>query len=177
MTSAALNKIKAKYQITDDDLSSIVAYVVTGNKSWAWRQGVGRESTAKAGSVGVIAARYFGDDNISNVVVNVGGIFSKELGETLGLNEVSTETEKEKEKEVSNNETNPDEVLKAGMSKAETINVLNNLAKRVRDPKQLADITLKITNLMEFQSTTDTSNTPIIYLPQRCNSCEYKPKE
>jgi hypothetical protein len=170
MSPAAITKLKRKYKLTDNDLMSCMAYIVSDNKIYSWKNGAGMHSEAKNGSISVIASRYFQAQNVIECVYEIRDTIEATTTRNIV---VPSDNEKEKEIDLENNK----EVLRAGMSKSETINVLNNLAKRVKDPKQLADITLKISSLLEFATTTDSELKPIIYLPQRCEQCPHKPKE
>jgi hypothetical protein len=168
MTPTEIHKLKKKYKANDNDVMSCILYAVTGSKQYSYINGVGRDSKAKASSMGVISGRYFNDTNMLALI--------DEIQETLNTGKVSTVPEKEKESKINNNK--PHLTLSPNMTNAELVTYFTDRMNSITDKNKQMDYELKLLDKLDIKAVQDKSNElkPLIYLPQRCNDCEhYKP--
>lgn len=167
MNTQTLTNIKNRFNLTDADIVSVCMYVVTSNRMYSWKRGKGADSQANSNSQGVLSGNYFKAEHMQDAIRE----FKRHSQIDFSLSQKNADsTQTDNSQPENNNEIE----FKQGMSREESVTMLNKMLKTMRDPKQRADIAIKINNLLEFKSDTKDGNTPHIFLPQRCESCKYK---
>lgn len=166
MNPQAINKLKRKYKVDDKDLVSAMLYVVSDNKTYSYINGVGQKSEAKASSMAVISGRYFGNTNMLALV--------DELRNRTKVFVDEPEIENEKLSINDNNKT--DIELSPNMSNAELVEYFTSRINSVRDPNKKFEYELKLLDKLDIKANTaiEDGNKPLIYLPQRCETCPHK---
>ena len=169
MSPQAINKFKKKYNLTDADFTSVVVQSIVDNKMYSWKMGAGHDSNAKQSSIGVIAGRWF---NAQNIISALDELTECHNATPFNADKLADQKKQKPESFVNNK---IDIELSPNMSNAELVEYFTSRINSVSDPNKKFEYELKLLDKLDIKANTavEDGNKPLVYLPQRCDSCQY----
>lgn len=164
--------LQRKYKLDPIELACVSIFMQTGDKTFAWSYTVGRDSQSKNKTI--LAGQWFRQERVQRF-----------------LFDHNDKKEKEEEKEVKRIDSDliiASQSIEATKKEVEqTFGIIEDVTSEnikqlfinelncSKDPEKRAALLLKLSDTLELITPEETDLlTPIIYLPERCQSCKFK---
>lgn len=154
----------SKYKLEPLELACISIYAYTGVKLFAWSNTVGRESKSKNQSV--LAFQWFRQERIQKY------LFEHKIidPESDNFKEEMIDSDLIKETDIHKNKGEKTEISSENIKE-----LLEREYQKTTDPEKRTVLLIKIADFIGLKNNDqDDPLTPVIYLPERCQSCKFK---